>query len=252
MNVGYTGKGWKGRIERTHHEEGFKVVQRKKRRVAFEKLEKEFRKVDNMTDKELEEIENKKKRFTRRMEKYVITARLKKEQSMNNRNTNTLRIGKQVKKDGVKPDKVLENSFTVMDLKFIDMEEANKCLEIMEQGKGDMMYSIRNRAMQCREVVASWDRKVEEFLSEVDEKENILNCERMKSKKMDMEKGMYSWTSSGLLLVTFKGSNVPQKVQMYNGLVRVPVDHMWIQLYNASSTTDLNIGKISVKGKEYV
>lgn len=63
-------------------------------------------------------------------------------------------------------------------------------------------------------------------MQEIDEKEKILNCERMKSRKMNVEKGMYSWIPSGLLLVTFKGPNMPEKVKMYNG---VSVYEMYIQ-----------------------
>lgn len=55
------------------------------------------------------------------------------------------------------------------------------------------------------------------------EKEKITKCERMKVKKMDAEKGMFTWTPSGLLLVTFKGSKVPENISMYNGLARIPV-----------------------------
>lgn len=83
------------------------------------------------------------------------------------------------------------------------MEETNRCLGIMEQGNRDVRYSIRNRAMQSRGVIASWDGKVEEFLEEVDEKNKIVNCERMKARRMDVEKGTYSWTPSNLLMVTF-------------------------------------------------
>lgn len=112
-----------------------------------------FRKVQNMSDKELEEIGKREKRFYSRMEKYVITAKLKKEYSINNKNTNTLNIAKKMKKDGIKPNKTLENSFTAMDLEFEDTEEANKCLEIMDQGEGTMIYGIKSRTMQCRGVV---------------------------------------------------------------------------------------------------
>lgn len=41
-------------------EDGFKLVQRKKKKIAFEKfvkMEEVFKKVENMSDKELEEIE---------------------------------------------------------------------------------------------------------------------------------------------------------------------------------------------------
>lgn len=38
-----------------------------------------------------------------------------------------------------------------------------------------------------------------------------------------MEKRIYEWIPSNLLLVTFKGSGVPEKLHMYNGLVKVPV-----------------------------
>lgn len=45
----------------------------------------------------------------------------------------------------------------------------------------------------------------------------------MKIKKMDMEKRIYEWIPSNLLLVTFKGSGVPEKLHMYNNLVKIPV-----------------------------
>lgn len=51
-----------------------------------------------------------------------------------------------------------------MDLDVSDMQEANRYLGIMDQGNRDVRYSIRNRAMQCRGVIASWEGKVEEFL----------------------------------------------------------------------------------------
>lgn len=130
-HIGGQGVERKNRESTCNDEEGFTLVQRKKRRITFEKFVKVkeiFRKVDNMSDKELEEIERKEKRFTGRMEKYVITARLKKEHSTNNRNTNTLKIAKEMKKNGIKPNNILENSFTAMGLEFADMEEANKCL----------------------------------------------------------------------------------------------------------------------------
>lgn len=48
---------------------------------------------------------------------------------------------------------------------------------------------------------------------------------------MDMEKGMCTWVPSALLLlllsalilITFKETNVPESVSMYNGLVKIPV-----------------------------
>lgn len=77
--------------------EGFIVVQRRKRRTTFEKfvrVEKVFKKLDKMSEKELEELENMEKRFTRKADKYVVTARVSKEQSTNNRNTNILKIAR--------------------------------------------------------------------------------------------------------------------------------------------------------------
>lgn len=38
-----------------------------------------------------------------------------------------------------------------------------------------------------------------------------------------MEKRIYEWIPSNLLLVTFKGSGLPEKLHMHNGLVKVPV-----------------------------
>lgn len=98
------------------------------------------------------------------MEKYVITARLKREHSTNNRNTNTLKIAKQMKKDGIRPNNMLENSFTALDLEFADMDGANKCLKIMDHGEGMLTYTIKNRSIQNRRVISSWDSKVEEFI----------------------------------------------------------------------------------------
>lgn len=43
----------------------------------------------------------------------------------------------------------------------------------------------------------------------------IVNFERMKVKRMDIEKGIYTWIPSNLLLVTFKGSNVLENVHIY-------------------------------------
>lgn len=64
---------------------------------------------------------------------------------------------------------------------------------------------------------------MEEFIQEVDEKEKIVNCKRMKVKKMDVEKGIFTWVLSSLLLVTFKGPNVPENISIYNGLAKIPV-----------------------------
>lgn len=136
-----------------------------------------------MSDKELEESKRKEKRFVGYMEKYVVTVRLKKEFGTNDRNTNMLTITKQLKQDRIRPEKMLENSFTAMDLEFGHKEEANKCLDITEQEERAVTYVIKSKTLQCRGVISSWDGKVEEFLQEIDEKEKIVNCERIKVKK---------------------------------------------------------------------
>lgn len=99
--------------------DGFTIVERKKKRIAFERfirIKGIFRKESNMSDKELEESKRKEKRFVGYMEKYVVTVRLKKEFGTNDRNTNMLTITKQLKQDRIRPEKMLENSFTAMDL----------------------------------------------------------------------------------------------------------------------------------------
>lgn len=45
----------------------------------------------------------------------------------------------------------------------------------------------------------------------------------MKARRMDVEKGIYSWIPSNLLMVTFKGVKISEKIGMYNGLVKIPV-----------------------------
>lgn len=67
-------------------------------------------------------------------------------------------------------------------------------------------------------MIPSWDGKVEEFLNETDDKDKIVNCERMKVRKMDTEKCITNWVPSNLLVVTFDGPRVPEKVSMYGGL----------------------------------
>lgn len=87
----------KDRENTSKEEKGFTLVERKKRKVTFEKFVKVkeiFKRIENMSDKELEDMEKREKRFNGKMEKYVITARLKREHSTNNRNTNTLKIAK--------------------------------------------------------------------------------------------------------------------------------------------------------------
>lgn len=84
----------------------------------------------------------------------------------------------------------------------------------------------------------------------------IVNFERMKVKRMDIEKGIYTWIPSNLLLVTFKGSSVPENVHIYNGLAKVPVrpyvDSV-IQWFGFGfNAMDSNIGKINTKGRECV
>lgn len=61
-----------------------------------------------------------------------------------------LKIARQLKKDGIRPDKMLESSFTAMDLEFTDIEKADKCLEIEDQGNewgSDVYYKEQNNAM---------------------------------------------------------------------------------------------------------
>lgn len=54
-------------------------------------------------------------------------------------------------------------------------------------------------------------------------KDKIVNCERMKVRKMDTEKGITNWVPSNLLVVTFNGPRVPEKVNMYGGLMNITV-----------------------------
>lgn len=68
---------------------------------------------------------------------------------------NTVRVAKQLKKDGIKPDKMLENSFTALDLEFENMKEANKCLNVLNQEESFVTYVIKSRSMQCRGVISS-------------------------------------------------------------------------------------------------
>lgn len=46
---------------------------------------------------------------------------------------------------------------------------------------------------------------------------------KLKIKKMNMEKGIYTWVPSKLLVITFDGPSVPENISMYNGLIKVPV-----------------------------
>lgn len=55
-----------------------------------------------------------------------------------------------MKKDGIKLDKMLENSFTALDLEFEEINEANKCLDVLDQEGNLVTYVIKSRSLECR------------------------------------------------------------------------------------------------------
>lgn len=162
-------------------------------------------------------------RNSERQEKYVVTVKLKSDHSMIDKRTNAVKIIREIVKDDIDPDKILDNGFAALDLVFKNMEEANKCLRIKDRKERVIIYIITGRTIKSKGVITAWDSNLQELLDAIDNKDLVLNVERLRKRIWKEESGSYHWTATKHIVLTMKGNKVSEEISIFNGLTTLSV-----------------------------
>lgn len=192
-------------------DDGFRVVTRKRRNKAFEKIGRVkgvFKDFKNMSEEEVEMVETKDQRFSGRQKEYVVTAKIKPEHITTDKRTNYVKIIKAILKDGIDPVNVLDNSFAASDIIFKDKEKANKCLSIEDKEERIITYGISNRTTQCRGVIISWDGDLFELSEAIEDKDQVIKVQRLRKRVWSVEEGEYGWEPTRHVIITLKGNRM--------------------------------------------
>lgn len=207
-------------------DDGFRVVTRKRRNKAFEKIGRVkgvFKDFKNMSEEEVEMVETKDQRFSGRQEEYVVTAKIKPEHITTDKRTNYVKIIKAILKDRIDPVNVLDNSFAASDIIFKDKEKANKCLSIEDKEERIITYGISNRTAQCRGVITSWDGDLLELSEAIEDKDQVIKVQRLRKRVWSVEEGEYGWEPTRHVIITLKGNRVPNEISIFKGLATLSV-----------------------------
>lgn len=152
-----------------------------------------------------------------RQEEYVVTVKLKPDHSTIDKRTNAVKIIREIVKDDIDPDKILDSEFAASNLVFTNMEEANKCLRIKDRKERAIIYVITGRTTQSKGVITAWDSNLQELLDAIDNKDLVLNVERLRKRIWNEESGSYHWTATRDIVLKMKGNKL-SKISIFNGL----------------------------------
>lgn len=154
---------------------------------------------------------------------YVVTVKLKPDYSTIDKRTNAVKIIRKIVKDDIDPDKILDNGFAASDLVFKNVKEVNKCLRIKDRKERAIIYVITGKTTQSKGVITAWDSNLQELLDTIDNKDLVLNVERLRKRIWNEESGSYHWTATKHIVLTMKGNKVSEEISIFNGLTTLSV-----------------------------
>lgn len=67
----------------------------------------------------------------------------------------------------------MENSFIASDLIFNNAEETNKCMEMNGKEGSQVDYTIMNKNVKGKSVIANWDGLIEDLTEALDKRKKI-------------------------------------------------------------------------------
>lgn len=170
-----------------------------------------------------------------------------------NNEANRLRILKYVYDKRYKAVKISERGFARVELTFENFLDANSCLtDKMGRAPKIVNFEIPERSKTCKGVVYGWDAvaPLDELVDSMSNTERVIEIERLKRRRFDRENKRVIMEETGLILVTWEGSRVPEDIEMYGGLTKLrirPYMRSVLQCFNCYRFGHL---KVHCKGKK--
>lgn len=156
----------------------------------------------------------------------IVEAMLDPKVRSNNRDTNTVKIIQYLRRIGCNFDRIKNSGYGKAEVKFFDIKNANKCLDINKHESDKTIdFYIPNRVKRCRGIISDWDRDMtlQELAEAIDDNKRIIQLERMKSRRYNIRERRMELVSSHLILVTMEGNNLPDKVSLYGDVINIRV-----------------------------
>lgn len=152
----------------------------------------------------------------------AVQARVVDKYVAKNKTSNMLKVAREIAREGIKLKELRHCGLSVAELKFCNIIEANNCLNIGRGNKEDrqIRYSIPGRMQRIKGVISDWDSDVplHELFEALDEKERVIQVEKMKRRYVDEKTKESKYKFTDLILITFEGNELPESVSLFGGI----------------------------------
>lgn len=158
--------------------------------------------------------------------KIIVIASLNSRNRTMDKDRNVMKITNYLMKNGIKLDSVRSGGFGKAEITFIDIVQANRCLDLnKKEGELLVKFVIPNRIKKCKGIIKDWDSDMplDELISAIDNSKNIIQIERMKKRQFSAKDRRVVTSYSHLVMVTMEGGNIPQYFNMYGGVTKINI-----------------------------
>lgn len=129
------------------------------------------------------------------------------------KNVNMVKITQHIKRLECSIEKVKSSGFKRAEITFIDGKNANKCIERCNKDmKQSAQVYILTRAQRIKGIIKDWDldMPLHELAEAIEENKDIIQLERMKKKKYNIQEKKMELMNSHLILIIFEDNILPK------------------------------------------
>lgn len=120
----------------------------------------------------------------------LVQAKIKEKYKDKSKTNNMIKIAREVNRAGLRTRGIKSCGLAIADIRFGNIIDANKCLNLGKDREDSQVdYSIPKRIMRIKGVISDWDKGVpiHELAEAMDNKEGLLQIEKMKRRYMDKD-----------------------------------------------------------------
>lgn len=172
----------------------------------------------------------------------IVQARIKEKYKAKSRTNNMIKLAREVSRAGLRMRGIKNCEIALADIRFENIIDANKCLNLGEDREDSQVkYSIPNRIMRIKGVISDWDCSVPiyELAEAMDNKEGLIQMERMKRRFIDKETKESRIRLTNLIIVTYEGTVLAEAVTLFDGVIRLRIRPFMEPVRYGSSALDV-------------
>ncbi|XP_077282657.1 uncharacterized protein LOC143908758 [Temnothorax americanus] len=148
----------------------------------------------------------------------IVCCRLTTQNICNKKGMNKIKIQMFLHKARCYPDDFEMDQFNLARLKFINMTDANSCLDkLCRECKDKVHVYIDDRSITCKGVISDWPFSIPELWDTIVDKGNIMQIERMTRKLFDKKKQSRIENDTDNICIIFNKNVLPNNISIFEG-----------------------------------